>query len=68
MPCFLCLGRPLRIAAAVRDHLLRTPYGVENYHACHALQARNGWGDHPNAPPVVSRKCHACRVLRPWQA
>eukprot|EP00959_Pyramimonas_sp_CCMP1952_P137388 2875126-Pyramimonas_sp.AAC.1 len=28
MPCLLCPGRPSRIAAAVRHHPLRTPYGV----------------------------------------
>eukprot|EP00959_Pyramimonas_sp_CCMP1952_P433826 9084644-Pyramimonas_sp.AAC.1 len=30
MPCLLCHGGPSWMTAAVRDHPLRTPYGVDN--------------------------------------
>eukprot|EP00959_Pyramimonas_sp_CCMP1952_P079485 1661630-Pyramimonas_sp.AAC.1 len=42
MPLPLCPGRPVRIAAALRDHPLRTPYGVGKSHSCYALDDRLG--------------------------
>ena len=61
-----------RIEAALREHPLRTPSGVEKMPHL-PRPATLAWietavKDHPlRPPPVAWRKSHACRALRPWR-
>eukprot|EP00959_Pyramimonas_sp_CCMP1952_P401368 8410130-Pyramimonas_sp.AAC.1 len=66
MPRLLCLGRPWRIAAALKDHPLRTPMRCREY-ATPALPlttvTHSGRAEGPpRAHPlfIVSTICHVC--------